>query len=129
MTDAMDIFEQIRRATRTIRKLPPVAVRNRFCNWPEIVRSFHEAYGYTEATMPRIIPTARQLTELDQVIRWIAWLSQYGEEYPRIIWARAENRSWRAIGTIAGLSKDTCRERFRIGIYGLHHALDKGAIK
>ncbi|MFO0906795.1 MAG: DUF6362 family protein [Isosphaeraceae bacterium] len=126
---AQEVFDQVARAVRTLRKLPPVAVRSRFCNWPPIVRSFHESYGYAEATMPRLVPTARQLSDLDAVIRWIAWLSRYGEEYPRIVWARAENRSWRHIATVAGLPKSTCEWRFREAIYALTMALAKGDVK
>lgn len=129
MDDAVQVFEQIQRSVRTLRKLPRVTVRNRFCNWPEIVRSFYECYGWNDPDMPRIVPTARQLTELDQVIRWIAWLSQYGEEYPKIVWARAEKRSWRKIGVLVGLSHPTCKERFRTAIYCLHYALLENKIK
>jgi len=127
--DASEVFEQIERSVRTLRKLPRVTVRQRFCNWPDIIRSFHEAYGYNDPDPPRIVPTAKQLTELDQAIRWLAWISQYGAEYPRIIWARAERRSWRSIAGIAGLSKDTCRERFRIGLHGIYYALEEGRLK
>ena len=124
MQDAIEVFEQIRRATRTIRKLPRVTVRSKFCNWPEIIRSFYECYGYNDPDPPRLAPTPRQITQMDQVISWLAWLSQYGEECPRIIWARAENRSWRHIATVAGLSKDTCRERFRVGLHAIFYAVE-----
>ena len=128
MQDAVEVFEQIKRAVRTLRKLPPVTVKSRFCNWPEIVRSFYEAYGYTEATMPKVVPTARQLSELDQVIGWLAWLSRYGDEYPKIIWARAENYSLRRISRQVGLNKDTCKERFLEGLIALHHAINQHAV-
>lgn len=131
MQTVTEVFEQIQRSVRTLRKLPPVSVKNRFCNWPDIIRSFYECYGWNDPDPPKIVPTARQLTELDQVISWLAWLSKYGEEgeYAKIIWARAERRSWRHIGTVVGLSKDTCRERFRVGMYALHHALNERQIK
>lgn len=127
--NAVQVFEQIQRAVRTLRKLPPAFVRSSSCSWPEIVRSFHEAYGYNDPTPPRLVPTARQITEMDQVIGWIAFLANYGEEYPRIIWARAEKASWRKIATLVGLSKDTCRERFRVGIYGLFYAIESRKVK
>lgn len=38
MRDAIQVFEQIREATQTIRKLPRVTVRTRFCNWPDFIR-------------------------------------------------------------------------------------------
>jgi hypothetical protein len=131
MPDDVEVFEQIERATRTIKKLPRVGVKSRFCNWPDVVQNFMDAYGYTDPTPPKIVPTARQLSQLDAVIRWMAWLSQFGEdaEYTRIIWYRAENRSWRSIAGRVGLAPNTCRERFRIGVHGLTHAIECGKVK
>lgn len=132
MQDAVEVFEQIRRAVRTLRKLPPVTVRSRFCNWPDIVRSFYEVWREGETTPPKIGVTAKQISEMDQVIAWLAWLSQhpgFGSDYSRIIWARAENVPWRKIGAIVGKNKDTCRERFRVGVCALFYALEEGKIK
>lgn len=132
MQDAVEVFEQVKRAVRTLRKLPPVTVRSRFCNWPDIVRSFYEVWREGETTPPKIGVTARQITEMDEVIAWLAWLSQhpgFGQDYSRIIWARAENVPWRKIGAMVGRSPNTCRETFRIGVFGLAHALDQKMIK
>ncbi len=93
MLDAVEVFEQIERAIHTLRKLPRVAVKSRFCNWPDVVQNFMDAYGYSDPTPPKIVPTARQLTQMDEVIRWLAWLSRYGEEYPRILWASSKRAS------------------------------------
>ena len=127
--DALEVFEQIERAVKTIRMLPRVAVKERFCNWPEIIRSFYDAYGYNDPDPPKIRPTARQITEMDEVIKWLAWLSNYGKEYPRIIWARAEKCPWKPIMKSTGLSENTCRERFRIALFALQHAVATGEIK
>jgi hypothetical protein len=127
MQDAVEVFEQIKRATRTLRKLPPDVASPKFCNWPDIIRSFYEIWRDGVTTPPRIGLSAKQITEMDQVIRWLAWLTQhpaYGKEYTRIIWARAENRSWRKIGTVVGLSKDACRLRFRHGVFALFYAIE-----
>ena len=126
--DALDVFEQIERAVKTIRMLPRVAVKERFCNWPEIIRSFYDAYGWNDPDPPKIRPTARQISEMDEVIAWLAWLSGYGKDYPRIIWARAEKRPWKHITKVCTLSENTCRERFRVGLFALTHAVDKGEI-
>src|SRR4051794_32409981 len=115
MTDPIQVFEQIQRAVRTLRKLPAVKVRSKFCNWPDFIRRFEDAYGTSPAQV-RIVPTARQLTELDEVIDWLAWLSRFGSEYPLVVWARAEDYSWRKIAAMAGLAPNTCKERFREGV-------------
>lgn len=132
MRDAVEVFEQIQRATRTLRRLPPVGVQNRFCNWPEIIRSFYECYGWNDPDPPKIYPTSRQLTELDQVIRWLAWLSQHpawGDRYTRVIWARACRLPWRPIARQMGKSPRTCQEWFRLGVHAILYAEDKGSIK
>ncbi|OWK39534.1 DUF6362 family protein [Fimbriiglobus ruber] len=125
MLDAVEVFEQIERATRTLKKLPRVGVKSRFCNWPEVIQNFMDAYGYTDPVPPKIVPTARQLTEMDQVIRWLAWLSSFGEEYPRIVWSRAAGASWRGIAGRVGLSPPTCKERFRIGVCAIMYAIEE----
>jgi hypothetical protein len=124
MPDAVEVVEQIERAVRTLRKLPPVAVKSRFCNWPDIVQNFMDAYGYSDPIPPKIVPTARQLTQMDEVIRWLAWLSRFGEEYPRIVWSRAAGASWRGIAGRVGLSPPTCKERFRVGVYAIVYAIE-----
>ena len=110
------VFEKVQRAVRTMRLLPSVAVRSRFCNWPDIIQNFFDAYGYTPGRV-RITPTARQLSEMDEVIGWLSWVSRaLTPDHMRIVWARAEGRSWRQIGYIVGLSHTASRERFRIAV-------------
>lgn len=132
MQDSVQVFEKIRRTTRTIRRLPPVTVHSKFCNWPDIIRSFYEIWRDGVTTPPRIGLSSRQITEIDEVIRWLAWLSQhpgFGPDYTRILWARGCNISWRVIAARVGKSPNTCREWFRIGVFGIVHALDQRAIK
>jgi hypothetical protein len=132
MQDAVEVFEQIKRAVRTLRKLPPVTVKSRFCNWPDIVRSFYEVWREGETTPPKIGITAKQITEMDQVIAWLAWLSQhpgFGPDYTRIMWARAENVPWKRIAKLVGKSPRTCQEWFRVGVFGLAYALDQRMVK
>jgi hypothetical protein len=135
MLDAVEVFEQIERAVRTTRRLPPVTVRSRFCNWPDYIHDYHAGYDPStpdkSVTEPpiRLIPNARQLSELDAVIRWLAWLSKYGEEYPHIVWDRAADRSWRNIAVRVGRDPRTCKERFRIGIAAIYYAIEEGKLK
>jgi hypothetical protein len=107
-----EVFDQIEQAVRTMRLLPRVQVKNRFCNWPEIVRSFFEAYGMDEATY-KIVPTAKQISRMDEVIEWLTWLPP---ETARIIWARCSGLPWRTIARMAGLAPSTCESRCRIGM-------------
>lgn len=118
MTDSINVttvMEQIQEAARTIRLLPPVKAREKFCNWPDIVQNFMDAYGYTAPTF-RIVPTAKQITRLDQVIDWLTWVPP---ETARIIWARSEGYPWRKIAGKVGKDPKTCKERFRIGVVAI----------
>lgn len=106
MIDMLKIFEQIEAAARAERKMQPVTVRNVFCNWPEIIRSFYEAYGQTAATA-KVNLTSRQITEYNQVIVWLGWLPKLDQQ---ILWARANGFSWREIAAQAGKSDKTCKQ-------------------
>lgn len=128
MTDSVAVFENIQRAAKTFRQLPPVKIRNRFCNWPDYIENFHTAYGYTEATV-RIRPTAKDIDNLDRVIAQLAWLTKEGGEvYSRIIWARAQpprGVPWPHVARMAGLAPNTCKERFRVGIHAILYSANK----
>jgi hypothetical protein len=131
--DAVDVFEQIREATQTIRKLPRVAVRNRFCNWPDFIRDYHAAYDPTKpdhhktASDPFIPPTPKQLSELDEVIRWLAWLTTHpawGQKYSRVIWAKACGVPFTIYSKRVRRGKSTCREWFRLGLHAIAYHTD-----
>lgn len=107
-----DVADQIERATKYMRRLPPVKPREHFCNWPEILRSFYECYGneLANSKLNRLPPLSpKQVSELDQVIEWITWLSRLQTQ---IVHARAENYSWRKIAIMAGRSDKTCKQIF-----------------
>src|SRR3982751_1798801 len=100
MQDAVEVFEKIREATQTIRKLPRVGVKNRFCNWPDFVRDYQMSFDPEHPDRnvtpedPFIPPTPKQIEEMDEVILWLSWLARhpaYGADYSRIIWARAKD--------------------------------------
>jgi hypothetical protein len=138
MQDALEVFEQIREAVHTLRKLPRVAVKNRFCNWPDFIRDYHSMYdpdkpdNQETAPEPFMRPTAKQLTELDEVIRWLAWLTQHpawGKKFSRVIWAKACGIPMRMYAKRIRKSERSCREWFRLGLYAIVYAQAEGRIK
>ena len=107
MLDMLEIFNQIERAAKTERRLKPVTVTNLFCNWPDIIRSFYEAYGQT-AARATINLTNTQVSEYDRAILWMQWLPKLDQQ---ILWARALGFSWKQIAAQAGKSDKTCKQR------------------
>lgn len=105
-----DVIDQIERATKYIRRLPPVKPAEHFCNWPEILRSFYECYGNESANdrLNKPMPlNSRQVSELDQVIEWLTWVTALQS---KVVWSAAEGISWRKIAAIAGKSDKTCKQ-------------------
>jgi hypothetical protein len=137
MLDALAVFEQIREAASTMHRLPRVGVRNRFCNWPDFIRDYHAMYDPDKpdkqetAPDPFIRPSAKQIKEMDQVILWLAWLTQHpawGAKYSKVIWAKACGVPLRAYARRIRKSERSCREWFRLGIYAILYAEDEGRI-
>lgn len=115
--DCLEIMNRIESAVRTMKLLPPVVARPKFSNWPPIIRGYWEAFN-SEGERDRwyrvrIIPTARQISDMDEVCEWLSWLP---EEHMKILWARGNNLSWRGIAFRVGLSPKTCKERAIEGV-------------
>lgn len=123
-----DVMAKIEGAMRTLQRMPRVGPKDYKCVWPEHIRDFWELWRQyaTESAYDkpmRIVPTAKQITELDEVLDWFWCVPR---ETTQIIWARSMQQSWRQIATITGLAPNTCRTRFRIGVVVLaHHARNK----
>lgn len=138
MQDALELFEQIREATVTIRKLPRVGVKNRFCNWPDFIRDYQMSFDPEHPDRnvtpddPFIPPTPRQIAQLDQVIIWLAWLTTHpawGQKYSRVIWAKACGVPLTMYAKRIRRGHSTCREWFRLGLYAIMYAESEGRIK
>jgi hypothetical protein len=138
MQDAVEVFEQIREATHTMRKLPRVAVRNRFCNWPDFIRDYQLSFDPEHPDRnvtpddPFIPPTPKQIEAMDTVIKWLAWLTlhpAWGQKYSRVIWAKANGVPFTIYAKRIRHSKSACREWFRLGIHAIVYAESEGRIK
>ena len=137
MRDAVEVFEQIREATITLRKLPRVAVKNRFCNWPDFIRDYQMTFDPEHPDRnvtpedPFIPPTPRQIKELDEVIAWLSWLTQHpawGQKYSRVVWAKASGVPFTIYAKRVRHAKSTCREWFRLGLHAIAFRIEQGPI-
>lgn len=113
MTDAAlwtpDAIEaRLRAALITLRRVPagrifPAGLR---VAWPEIVRSYSEAYGWDRAEKPRVQATAEDIRQMDEALGWTArWLNAaeceregLAPDTARVVMARASGVRWDAIG-------------------------------
>jgi len=94
-----DIRERLRTAARTIQRLPlprhgkPATMH---AGWPEVVQDWL-AYGWQDARAPRIVPSAAQISQLDETLGWLHWLTR---DQRMILWARAQGWTWRQIESL-----------------------------
>jgi len=88
-------FEQAAKTLIGLRNLTNRDVPQRVKTaWPEIVRSFYEAYGWNAARFTKQQPTAADISQLDEVIEW-SMLVPEGDR--RILWERAFRVKWKFI--------------------------------
>ena len=125
-----NVEDRIREAARTLRLLP--SMDRRFLAqlrswWPEAPDEW-SAYAATDATAPRIIPSAAEIDRLDQVLTWMTALAverlplKLPEDTGRIVWARAAGASWprimrsRRARQRGGNSRESLRQVYRAGL-------------
>lgn len=89
-------------------------------NWPEVVRSVNEAYGYTHPKVRRFDPSPQ---DVDEYLFWLDQLTvlkQQDERGFRIIKARAVDEPWWRLAQRFGCSERTVRRWFDEGVVQIH---------
>jgi hypothetical protein len=92
--------ERIREAISTMRKLPPVTVQGYFNTWPYIKRTEVELL-LMEAGPIRLKATPDAIARLEEVLKWMRWLTV---EERKIVWMHGARMSWKSICWEFGLS-------------------------
>ena len=88
--------ERLKSAARTLRHLPlpkngkPSTMQ---AAWPEIVQDWL-AYGWQDARLARVQPSAAQIDELDETLQWLHWLTR---DQRMVLWGRAQGWTWRQL--------------------------------
>jgi hypothetical protein len=102
-----EVDAMLRRAAVTFVRLPgsawPAGYRS---FWPDVVRSAAESYGAQAAEMPRLIPSATDISLADSVQRLIAGLN---ERMAKVIVCRMARLPFAVIATRLSISKRTAR--------------------
>ncbi|MBP0492857.1 DUF6362 family protein [Pararoseomonas indoligenes] len=109
-------------ATDTLRALPgrgcfPAGFRT---NWPAEALAMAEAAPAGDDDLPRKIPTARQIDQMDEAFQWIGFIPGEHVVHRRIVLLRSlisvrqkkNLLSWRQIGEKLGMEHRTVQRRF-----------------
>lgn len=90
--------------------------------WPEIVRSFYEAYGWNAARYTKQQPSAADISQLDEVIEWSLLVPETDR---RILWERAFRVQWKYIQARLNCGRTTAwgdwviaRSRLALMVFG-----------
>ena len=78
---------------------------------PDVVQDFWEAYGDNEEEPRRGTPTSRAITEMDEVIGWLFWLSDRNARI--VVWGKALGSKTGKIADRLGVHRETVRRWYR----------------
>ena len=107
------IAERFEEAAHTLRRLPKVTVQGYRGYWPTTIDAFHEAYGYNDIQVRLGPPSARHITEMDECLRWLLWLSA---DEVKVVWGRANGIRWKTLQKRIRASRSTLSFTYRTAI-------------
>lgn len=118
--DVREVERRILRACKTLRAVPDPERRffTQHTAWPEMVRSIEDAYGYTEAVMPRFRPKPADVTDYLLALSWARCM--IWKDF-RLIWWRSFDVSFKQIGLRVNRSDETARLWYRDAILRIWH--------
>lgn len=119
-----EVEGRILTACRTLRALPDPDEKFRHIGtaWPEMLKSAAEAYGYTEAVMPRFRPSPADVSDCLLALSWarpVNW-----KEF-RLIWWRSFDLSFHQMSMRIHRSHDTARRWYTDALYGVWHEANR----
>lgn len=83
----------------------------------ETVRDYWLEYGREQARLQRVLPSGREIDQVDEALRWLFWIEGLADR--DLVWARACGQSWRRLAPRMGLSERGVRARHSRLILGL----------
>ena len=112
MLNIIDVERRFLRSCKTLRAVPDRERRFQQVEscWPEFVREAAEAYGYTEAALPRFRPTPFDVSDM---LDALAWARPLQDNEFRLAWWRSFDLSFGQIGRRMGKSDETARRYYR----------------
>lgn len=121
-----DVEQRLLRACKTLRALPDPDFKFRVIHnaWPDVLQAVEDAYGYTEATMPRFRPKPCDVSDCLVALEWVRVLEK--REF-KLIWWRSFDISFRHIAIRLHRSDDTARLRYRDALLKAWHEANRQA--
>jgi len=116
-----EVLERFEEAVIVSKRLPPVIRKRYKAAWPDIVYSPLEILQQDKLPI-RLLPTAEQLTRLDEVLSWIPLLT---ETERKLIWYKAQRERWRDICGKLGISKSSANEKLNRALDYLSDKIDR----
>lgn len=112
---APDVEQRLLQACRTIRALPDPDRRffRMHTGWPEVVQEVAEAYGYTDASVPRFKPSPKDVGDFLLALSWARPLHK--REF-RFVWWRSFELSFKQMADRIHRSDETARRYYRDAI-------------
>ena len=132
-----EILDRFEEAIYTLKKLPPVTMPRCKSFWPDIIYSPLEIlqqeprvdiiYSPLEILQqePRVIrlrPSSEQLSRLDEVLDWTTMLTEIER---KLIWYKAQRKSWKFICTTLGISRSSGNEKLNKALDFLSEKITK----
>jgi hypothetical protein len=122
----LDIERRLEDAAQTLKHLPNVRVPGYFSTWPEIVRRMADAEalasesGTHDTRGPRITPTPRAISEMEECFEWLLWLDPVEA---RIVWLRAMGKPWRHVCARMTMHRQTAWRRWAAALITISRRL------
>ena len=86
-----------------------------------MVHDAKHAYGYTPEAPMRVIPSAVQITQMEECLDWLLLVDP---EDARIVWLRAEGARWRQVCIRAGCVRSTAWRRWAAALLTISKKLN-----
>ena len=105
-----DIAARFAEAADTGRRLPRVKVQGYFNVWPAFVRDVWESSPEETSGYHPLPPSPKAIDRMMEVMRWVQWLEV---EQRHLVWMRAKQYEWQAIGRRFRCNRTTAWRRWQ----------------
>lgn len=118
------IANRLEEAADTLKRVPANSgLYKSLTYWPDVVHSFWDAYGWNDIVIRPIPPNAKQISELDETLKWLFHVPGKNDKeknfYRSVLIARGFGISYRKIGRIVGCSKDKAKQEWMYAVISL----------
>ena len=123
------VHERFRQAVATLRRLPGLTNRDvpqsYTSSWPEVIRSYEEAYGYGPAAFGHAAAEPKDIDQLDETIGWAnEWLDPVERQ---LVWGRAWRCRWKVLTAELGLGRTKAWQMWTVALLKIATRLNLSA--